>query len=95
MLRLVRARFDAGVALDVVRVGARPRAPPRRWTHTVVFPNGDELRRMQVSKSALVVVAALARGETLGEAAACVPANSVPALGGWFEGCVAAGPFSG
>jgi hypothetical protein len=43
----------------------------------------------------LVVVAALARGETLGEAAACVPANSVSALGGWFEGRVAAGPFSG
>lgn len=92
-LRLIRTRFDAGVALDALRNGERVRTPPRRWAHTVVFRNGDEVRRMNVTRAAFDVLAALAHGEPLGDALERAPARAGAAVSRWFESWVAGGLF--
>lgn len=94
-LHLVATRCDPGAALDAVHANERPRTPPRRHTYTVVFRNGDEVRRLTLSRHPFTVLSALAAGRPLAEAIAPVPARASSALGEWFETWVAAGFFTG
>jgi hypothetical protein len=68
--------------------------PPRRVTHVVVFRDGDDVRFVELSRTARDLLGALVDGAALGDALVRARCLEHPEVSRWLERWVASGVFT-